>query len=74
MQVKDEEWGGEFVDVDSTQDRSILQVHAIEYVEESELQEVLVACDQYDHWYHILCEGLRSIPEDELHICVSCQD
>ena len=46
----------------------------IEYVEESELQEVWVACDLCDHWYHISCESLRSIPEDELCICVRCQD
>lgn len=41
-----------------------------EYEEESDVQEVWIGCDLCDQWYHISCEGLRSVPEDKLYICV----
>ena len=33
----------------------------------------MIQCDKYEHWYHIRCVGLSSIPRDtELWNCHSC--
>ena len=40
---------------------------------ESEQQELWIACDLCDAWYHLSCEGLRSVPTDDIYICIRCQ-
>ena len=45
-----------------------------EEYEESDLQEVWIGCDLCNQWYHLSGEGLRSVPEDEIYICVRCQN
>jgi len=40
----------------------------------SEQQELWIACDLCDAWYHLSCEGLRSVPTDDIYICIKCQN
>jgi len=43
-----------------------------QYVEETETQEVWIACDMCDMWYCAICENVTDIPA-ESYICSKCR-
>ena len=65
VQIKDEDWGGEFVEFGDCG-------HL--YEDETEEPEVWIECSLCSQWFHCSCEGLSFLPPIETnYICLKCQ-
>ena len=43
-----------------------------EYAEESDKEELWIACDMCDNWFCGRCEGLQSPPVTDIYSCTKC--